>query len=429
MKVRIRMMLAAAVGMTVACMSAGCSDEGGDDNRNPRRDIPVTRSEAEIAESANSFASRLMGRLAETGVKDLDGTVSENYVISPLSLSMALSMTANGADGNTRDEILEVLGFEAEEMSAANTLNQKLLEKLPTLDAKTTVSLANALWVDSKYEDKIRPEFSGLQSEVYQAPSMGVKGLGFAEGMKRINEWGSEHTNGVIPELLSEPLGENTLMALTNALYFKGEWTRKFDKAKTARADFHNLDGTRSEVMMMRKDELAAQAFEDEGYKAAAFSFGNRAYSLIVVVPEYGVHPAKAFASIDPGDLSSLATDAAFGTHLNVKLPRFTVENGANMKPVLAAMGIREAFVPIADFTAMWTKQPDEFCIGKVYQRAKIIVDEEGAEAAAVTIVTGEVTSPGPVESKDFVVDRPFAFAIAERSTGVLLFTGIVTKL
>lgn len=417
--------------LLAGALLAGCSEEGSGPKAedNIRKDIPMSRTEEEIAEATNDFSARLMSQLAEDGAADINGVVADNFVVSPLSLSMALSMTANGAEGTTREEILDVLGFEAADIEAANSLNRKLMEMLPSLDATTKVSFANALWVDGAVASTLRPEFAEMLSEVYQAPSAAVDGLGAQEGMNKINKWSAEHTGDLIPQLLKQPLGPNTLMALTNALYFKGRWATKFDKAKTAPARFINLDGTSTDVDMMRKDGLSAQACEDEGYKAAAFSYGNKAFSLIVVLPEFGTNPAKAFAAIDPADLRALAKGEAFSTNLNVKLPRFTVENGTNMLPVLSAMGIKEAFAPGCDFSGMWAVSPGEFYINKVFQGAKIIVDEEGSEAAATSIASGALTSPAPVQSSDFVVDRPFAFAIAERSTGVILFSGAVTKL
>ncbi|MDE6278321.1 MAG: serpin family protein [Muribaculaceae bacterium] len=416
--------------LVLSLLWASCKDPDADPKLPVGRDdIALSRAEEEIALATNAFSARLMGQLADIGASDLDGSMPDNFVVSPLSLSMALSMTANGTEGNTRSEILDVLGFEDADIAAANSLNSKLTAQLPKLDPKTKVSFANALWVDANMDCSLRPEFSEVLSKVYDAPTAPVNGLGTVEGMDIINSWSAHHTNNLIPRLLHNPLSPNSLMALTNALYFKGTWAIKFDKSRTSRADFYNSDGTSSRVDMMRKDALSAQAFEDEGYKAAAFGYGNGAYSLIVVMPDWGVNPAKAFAAIDPADLHSLVIDGSFTTRLDVKLPRFTVENGTDMIPVLKAMGIREAFTTAGDFSAMWASDPGEFFISTVLQRAKIVVDEEGSEAAATTIANGSLTSPGPVQSSDFIVDRPFAFAIVERSTGVILFAGVVNKL
>lgn len=422
-------LIALGAGLAASCISTACSEEGPAPKDNPREEIAMSRAEEEIVDATNVFAARLMNHLSDLTVQGSEDAMPDNFVVSPLSLSMALGMTANAAEGTTRREILDVLGLGEADIEAANSLNSKLAEKLPGLDSQTKVSFANALWVDSQVSDMLRPEFATLLSDVYKAPSASVTNLGWKEGMDEINSWSANHTDNLIPELLSEPLGPNTLMALTNALYFKGQWTKKFDKSQTKRAEFYNLDGTYAKVDMMRKDNLSAQACEDEGYKAAALSYGNGAYALIVVVPEWGTHPAKVFEAIDPADLRKLATGDEFKTHINVKLPRFTVENGANMIPALEAMGMVEAFTTRSDFSGMWATNPGDFALDKVLQRAKIVVDEEGAEAAASTVISGGLTSPGPIMSKDFIVDRPFAFAIAERSTGVLLFAGAVTKM
>lgn len=415
----------------VGMLAVGCSEEkgpkGGEENT-PRHEIPTTRAEREVIDANNEFAQKLMGKLAE-GDSYADGNAPANFVVSPLSLSMALSMTATGAEGSTREEILDVLGFD--DLEAANALNRKLKESLPSMDNRTTVKLANAMWFENGTESNIRPEFSETLAACYDATMNLVEGLGKENGMKLINDWSATHTDNMIPRLLDQPLGDNTVMALTNALYFKGKWTHEFSKEDTQKERFYNLDGSTKDVDMMNARSMAVQAYEDKeaGYKAASLSYGNSAYSMIVVVPEFGRNPAEALASIDPEDLAKLARRESYETSINLKLPCFTVENGTELIPALKKLGIKEMFLPGCDFSGMWKVSDGDFLISKVYQGAKICVDEQGAEAAAVTIITGECTSPGPVESTNFYVDRPFAFAIAEQSTGVILFAGVVTHL
>ncbi len=428
MKKLIGKTLAGMLGMLAACSLGACSEEGnGGGSGDERREIPATRSEAEVVARTNAFALKLTERMTDEACY-ADGKVPANYVVSPLSLSMALSMVANGAGGETRDEILDVLGFEASDLEAANTLNAKLREYLPTLDAKSKVHLANAMWFDEAVEGLVSPEFEAVLSASYQASSNVVNGLGSIDGMKQINSWAAEYTSNLIPELLPEPLGANTVMALTNALYFKGQWAHEFKKSDTKKARFINADATASDVYMMKASGVSAQAFEDEGYKAASLCYGNGSYSMIIVVPDFGRNPAEVLAGIGSEDLASLVGVAEYSTHLDVRMPRFDVETSTDMIAMLTALGVRSAFMSGADFSGIWTESLD-FCINKVWQSAKIGVDEKGAEAASSTIVSGGITSPGPVATKDFVVDRPFAFAIAERSTGALLFTGVVTQL
>lgn len=410
--------------VSVALFSS-CSEENGGGDKTPdkaRDNISLSRAETDVLDKTNQFAIGLMERYAEENP-------NTNFVISPLSLSMALSMTANGADGLTQEEILTTLGFGKAAIFDANSLNKKLLNALPSTDNSTKVAFANAMWFDSNAEDFISPEFTATLSKYYDSPLNIIDDLGSEKGMNAINSWSKEHTSNLIPQLLSKPLDSRTLMALTNALYFKGSWASKFDKKNTTPSRFINLDLSTSQVEMMNRRQLAAQAFQDDSYKAIALPYGNNAYCMVILVPEFGTHPANLFTAENLESILQLVKEESFETHVNLSLPRFSVENTIDFVPILKDLGINEAFTEKADFSGLWTEPVEEFCISIVLQASKIIVDEEGTEAASSSLSSGMATSPGPIKSEDFIVDRPFAFAIAERTSGTILFTGAITNL
>lgn len=413
--------------LTLSALFCSCNEDGGKDN-NERVPIPVSRTEERIVNHYNSFACNLMGQFAKSENYEA-GAVPENFISSPLSLSMALSMLANGTDGNTRSEILNALDLNPDDIRTANKLNKKLMDNLPDMDKKSMVRLANALWMDSSIPAKsIQTEFLDILSDCYYAPCTFLDDISSLESMKIINDWAETNTNGVIRDFLKEPLSKNTVFALMNALYFKGQWTKKFDEKKTATEVFHNADGDLVHVKMMHNPSLSCQTYQEDTYKIAALKYGNGAYQLIIVLPNEGLDPVETFADINVEDLTELIKGNFYTTKLDVKLPRFIIESELDMIPMMKGLGMEQAFAN-GDFSAMFTELTEPLSIGKIKQKARIEVDEEGTEAAAVTIISGELMSPGPMETNEFYVDHPFAFAIAERSTGAILFAGAVRRL
>lgn len=403
----------------VGVLLSGCSDEGGDSKREI---ISISRGEEKIVGSTNDFAMKLTVKIAETGLRD-------NFIVSPLSLSMALSMTANGAEGETRAEILNTLGFDADELKTANELNRTILEKFPSLDPKVKLSIANAIWLKEASGHEPSAGFVSALSDNYGPSFHLYPELSSLAVMDAINKWSSEHTSGMVPQVLNKPLPEKTMIALTNALYFDGKWASAFEKKNTRDQTFHNADGSESTVKMMSQDGLSAEAFKEDGYSAAAIRYGNTAYSLVVVLPDEGKDVVDVVRGIDSDDLRTLVDGGFYMCKLNLKLPRFEVESSFDMIPVLQELGINKAFTPKADFSAMWTPVFDGFGINLVRQASKIEVNEEGTKASATTVVSGGDLTAMPLDKVDFIVDRPFAFFIAERSTGVILFSGIVSHL
>lgn len=223
-------------------------------------------------------------------------------------------------------------------------------------------------------------------------------------------------------------LNMETAMLFTNALYFKGFWADNFDKSLTKIRDFKNSDGTVSKVKMMNK-AANFRGYIDEGYRAVAFPYGNKAYSMIIILPDEEVDLDDCLSEINPEDVSRLAMDKYdFGEKkLLVRLPKFEVTSEVELIPALKDMGLTKMFDCFkADFSGIC--ETSTF-VSQITQGIKIIVDEAGTEAASYTEEKGMLTSPGPMIDESFFVDRPFAFIIAEKSTGLPLFMGRINKL
>lgn len=345
-----------------------------------------------------------------------------NMVISPLSLTMALSMTANGAANETLSEIIATLGY-GSSLDEVNALNRLLLNSFPQADKKVTVSFANSIWIDNDFP--VLDSFKKINRDAYDAEIRNVD-IDTDETMNLINRWADKNTNGLIKKFLDKPYDESCKLALLNALYFKGEWDVKFDKEETTPQVFHNADGTEPRVRMMHK-LIRIKALQDDGLTAATLPYGNGSFSINLVLPDEDMTIDECISMLDGERLLEWHEHftSAVPQKVSLALPRFDIQTGNELNDILKNMGIKSAFSKKADFSGI-SESP--LYIGSITQKARIIVDEEGTEAAAVTGSNMESSAiMYPTDKLSF--DRPFVFYITENSTSSILFIGKVTKL
>jgi len=377
-------------------------------------ELPRALSSSEIAliSAGNSFAVSLLRTVYES---QPDSTV----FLSPLSASMALGMTLNGAQGATRDQMRATLGFGALAMDDVNRSYEDIITLLRGLDPTVDFRLANALFhrsefvMESAFLDTVRRHFDAR-----------VQGLDFAApaAVTTINGWVEESTGGRIEEIVEAPIDPLTVAFLMNAIYFKGDWTRSFDAAKTVTGPFQLRDGgTRSVRFMVKEDSVGYR--EGDGWHAAELSYGGGAWVMDVAVPREG-HDLEAVVSA-LGEI--LDPDAPWPARtLTVWLPRFQLEWERELNPDLESLGMRDAFESgVADFTPMYRRAMEVgLYVQKVKQKTFLKVDEAGTEAAAVTSVEMGITSaPSGLRA-----DRPFLLAIRERLSGTVLFAGLIVQ-
>lgn len=391
-----------------------CSNDSDDMGSNERKEIELSRAESGIVSMQNGTAFSMLEYFNENSEVD-------NFMVSPLSMQFALGMLANGADGNTFAELEKALGEGS--LSELNSLNSKLLAELPKADKRTTVELANSIWLDRSFN--VYPEYSKSLTDFYRAESRSVD-LPTTEAMNEINRWASAKTKGLVPQLLQRPLPSDAVVALINALYFKGEWAYAFKSNLTTKQKFTNCDGTTSFVETMRRDYTNLKYLHTDKYELASLDYGNKTYSMTIVLPARDSSLDEALEMLDNNAWSEYKGQP-YERECNIRLPKFNIETRFDLIPYLRYMGVNDAFDDSkADFSLMTSK---EIFIGIVNQVTNIMVDEKGTEAAAVTIVGGfDAAAPG-VKTIDFFVDRPFAFIIDEQSTGAILFMGRVNRL
>jgi serpin B len=374
----------------------------------------LTAAEQDVLTGSNGFAFAL---LREVGRQD----AGENVFVSPLSASMALGMTMNGANGPTLDEIQSALGLESLTLADANASYRSLISLLRSLDPSTDFRIANSIWYREGYP--FEQSFFTTTHDYFDAE---VGGLDFADpgAVATINAWVDEATGRKIPTIIDE-IADDQVMFLINAIYFDGRWRSRFEPAETRQAPFTLEDGTQAPVDLMHQRGTLTLA-RGAGYTALDLPYGNAAFSMTVLLPDPGVTVDDVASALTPE--SWAATLAALDTvDVDLHLPKLKLSYEKALIPTLQALGIHAAFVPGgADFTRMSPAGHDLF-VSMVLQKTFLEVDEAGTRAAAATVVGIGETSAGP-EPTPFRVDRPFLVAIRERLSGTILFLGrIVT--
>jgi serpin B len=373
------------------------------------KEIELTTKSSEVIQSSNTFGVDLFVKVAA----DTD----ENLMLSPLSASAALTMALNGAEGETRTQIHQMLGYAAEmDLTEVNNAYLSLVSQLLNADKQVTLSIANALFYNLGFQVK-EPFLNTLSTDF----SAYTKQLDFTQpsALVTINKWAADNTNQKIPKVL-EHITPQTVMFLMNALYFKGDWTNQFEKSNTTSQPFTLGNGNTIEVSTMNGKPGAITYF-NEKYRVVELPYGRKNFSMVIIVPENNL---KSFYNdFNPAlwhhITSSLDNQNEWNETL-ISLPRFKFEFEKYLNDELFDLGMRDAFSSsLADFSKITDEQ---IFVSFVKQNTFVDVNEEGTEAAAVTTIGFERTSiPEP-----FMVNKPFIFAIRERTTNVLLFIGSV---
>ncbi len=373
----------------------------------------LSAAELRIVDGANAFAFDLLREATRALPSD------SNAFLSPLSASMALGMTLNGANGQTYDDMRNALRLTELTDAEINPGYRDLIELLGSLDSRTEMRIANSMW--ARVDLPLEEEFANAGRTYFDA-EVTTLDFGSAEAVPTINGWVSEKTNGKIPTLL-ETISPDEVLFLINAIYFKGAWRSAFDPGDTRSEPFHGADGVdRTAPLMHQEEELLYQ--ETEEYQAVDLLYGNGAFAMTVLLPKAGRTAGGVLAALDPEAWHAL-TERFYEAEVTLTLPRFRLEYGRRMNQDLQALGMGIAFDDgRADLYRIADVRPDRLYISRVDQKTFVEVNEEGTEAAAATAVGVGVTSaPQVVEMR---VDRPFVFAIRERLSGTVLFLGLM---
>lgn len=412
MPLRTRFPHRVASATVLACSLAltACDNAAAPSDRSPVDSLTVlpralTTAELQGVTTNTRFGLSLLRQVATTR--------SGNVLLSPLSVSYALGMTANGAEQETLTQIMTTLGWGDRPRVEVNTAYRDLAALLPTLDPTVTITLANGVWVRQPLV--VNPAFASDVQQFFGAP---VQALATPRLMyDSVNAWANRRTQGMLPKVLDGEPRPDLVMLLANATYFAGQWRERFDPALTQPRPFRLESGTTVSVPTMTR-EGGARTMQTNAFSAIELTYGNTAWSMLLLVPTTQTVGALA-ASLTDGTLSTILDGLRPAPRSSIFLPRFTVSGSLELSPELGTLGMPRAFTDAAQFPRLVNERTK---LSFVQHAVKVAVDERGTKAAGVTVVgVVPVSLPAPL-----VVDRPFLFMIRERLTGTIAFVGIV---
>ncbi len=413
----LRRSLPFAVLAALAVGTTGCELIFGPEDGPPEKIEALPRelslAEQEVIASSNLFALELLRKV-------YDADTAENVFLSPLSVTMALGMALNGADGETYDAMKTTLGYPGLSQAEINTSYRDLIALLADLDDSVEWVLANSAW--SRLGVPFEDAFFTTARDYFDAH---VQELDFdAPGAVDVmNDWVSEKTNGRISSIV-ERIDDTDILFLLNAIYFKGSWTTRFDPGRTGPASFMLDPGEEATVTMMRGDNaiLAVGELED-GTRVGELPYGGQAYVMTILLPPDDETLAGFVARLDPQLWDDALASLNYAEDGHVALPRFETTWGASLIPALADMGMGIAFDwTRADFSRLTPVATTH--ITSMDHKTFLLVNEEGTEAAAATSVgMGAGSAPPGLQ-----VDRSFVVAIRDRLSGTVLFLGAVRE-
>lgn len=341
----------------------------------------------------------------------------ESKVLSPLSVSYLMGMLANGADGATQKEVLNTLGVGDLSLQTLNESYRIMLNIAASKDASTTINIANSIAVDKRFA--LKDNFKAAVGNMFDAD---VENLDFASNstVDHINGWCSKQTNGMIPKIIDQ-LSPADVAVLMNAIYFDGTWTNTFDKNSTKEENFRGYTRDIKRVQMMHQSDKF-QYMSNDTFEAVELPYGNRTYTMTVLLPKNGVSIEEMMNSLDAQKIGSLYKDMS-ECIVDLKLPKFTTSTETTLNDAISKLGAPSIFTSAANFKNM---SDANVFISKMLQKAKIEVSEEGTKAAAVTIGMVAMTALNPNEPRhvNFHANRPFVYLITERQTGAIFFIG-----
>ncbi len=387
-----------------------CSDYGTNGPfSTPHPMPPLTPAQKVVVSSGNSFGLKLFKAMNAS-------EVGENLLISPLSVSMALGMTLNGANGSTKEAMEQTLGFTGLTREEINSSYATVMNALTNLDPRVQMEIGNSIW----YRPILNVEqaFKEVNATYFGAQ---ITSLDFGDpaAASIINGWVSDKTHGKIPTIVDDPVSSDIVMYLINAVYFKGTWTHRFDSTATYDAQFKTSGGLTVPCRMMTMTDTLA-FMRENGLVGVDLPYGSGGFSMTIFLPPDGTSIDDFIAGVTPEQWDNWTNRLAF-TELQIRMPKFKLSYDTMLNRPLESLGMGIAFSDLADFTGI--DKRGQLAISEVKHKTFIQVDEEGTEAAAVTSVGMRATSAGggpPV----ILLDRPFLYVIREHASGAIMFVG-----
>ena len=390
-------------------MLASCSGNG---VTQPKQ-LKMSVAEQQLVQDCNDFSFNLLAQAASSETQ-------ENIILSPLSASMLLGMLMNGADGETLEQMQEVVGFEDDAtIEEINAYYKQLIEVLPALDTETTVRLANGIWVREDFP--VLETFVEACKQSFEAEAKNVPTFVDDKVLNEINRFAADHTNNLIKRIIDPSMVDaNTAMALVNALYFKAKWQDKFKKADTRPLAFTTLSGEQIQANMLRRTGSMRYG-EDKDYQLLELPYKGGKYCADIILPAKGIDIRRWVEELDAERWQQMLNGTSY-PEVEMALPKFALKYNRRLNDDLSALGMTDAFGARANFSRL---SKEDTYVDLIHQYTFMQVDEEGTEAAAVTI---GIVAPkaANIPEKEFIADRPFVLLIREKDYGTILFAAII---
>jgi serpin B len=369
----------------------------------------------EIVKSNTEFALNIYNELVR---EDL----GKNVFISPLSISTALTMAYNGAEGSTKEAMANTLKTNTMNLEKVNKGFHSLHTSLENADQEVSLSIGNSVWIKKDYSPNIFESFSKRLGTYYESEIF-VRDFGDQKTVEEMNKWVKTQTNEMIEKIIDNIEPDN-VMFLVNAIYFKGDWLEQFDESLTQERDFYLSDGAiiKPETMSIIGD---FHYYYEEDFSVARFPYGRDKIAMYIFLPQKDVAIDGFTDKLSQSSFDYIISHLSLQRELKVRVPKFKLEYGTKrLNNVLQNLGMNIAFSPNeANFSGIAPLDKGNLFISFVDHKAVIEVNEKGTKAAAATNVGISLTS-APVDTHTFFVDRPFFFVIRDDRSGSILFMG-----
>ena len=409
-----KIILKAAIAFlfTILLTFSSCKKEPVQTFPSDPQQIDLTPNQVSLISSENSFALDIFKNVIANSDE------SDNIIISPLSISEALSMTLNGANGATRDSMLATLRMNGLTPEIINSSYKNLSASLLNVDKRVLISVANSVWTEKNFV--VKKPFTDILTQSYDAESKSFD-ITDPQAPGMVNNWIESKTNGLIKNML-DGLDPNTVMLLINAIYFKGKWNSQFDKENTVKESFYKPGGVTSQVPMM-KQTSDYKIFNGEGFTIAELPYGQGNFVMDVILPTGNNRIKDIIPLINDNSLNGWL-DHLGERKTELTFPKFKYGYKKELASILSDMGMGIAFSSAANFSNI---ADIALQISFVLHQAFIETNEEGTEAAAATIV-GIVTTAEPIGPFVLKIDHSFLYIIRETTTNSILFMGRVAN-
>lgn len=345
---------------------------------------------------------------------------NRNVFVSPTSVAIALAMTYNGASGETQQAMAKALELQGMSLQDLNQANETLKDTLEKADPEVQLSIANSLW--AKQGISFKPEFMQRNQQFYGAK---VTELNFANpnATTIINGWVKENTRGKIDKIINQ-IKPDDVLYLINAIYFKGNWTKPFDKGQTTNGPFYLSNGNPKQHPMMSQSGKY-RYYENDALQAVSLPYGKGRLSFYVFLPKKNTSLDAFQQELSANNWQQWMNQFRMRQG-SIQLPRFKSEYDIQLNSALKALGMEAVFNTGANFSNMTSAS---VAIDEVKHKTFVEVNEEGTEAAAATSVGIALTSARmPEEPFEMIVDRPFFCAIRDNQSGTVLFMGSIQE-